>query len=99
MCLLLDECLPRRLGRDLTGHEVATVPGMGWAGTTNGALLRLAEGRFDAFIIADQNFEYQQRLRSVSLVIVVLIAPTTRLETLRPLAPRVLAALATAPAI
>lgn len=72
------------------------MPGMGWAGTTNGVLLQLAEARFDVFITADQNLEYQQRLRSASLVIVVLVAPNTRLETLRPLAPRVLAALATA---
>ncbi len=41
MRLLLDECLPARLRHDLPGHEVQTVPGMGWAGIKNGKLLRL----------------------------------------------------------
>ena len=71
------------------------MPIMGWAGTTNGALLRLAETRFAAFITADQNLQYQQRLQSALLGIIVLAAPNTRLETLRPLAPSVLMALQT----
>lgn len=50
MKILLDECVPGRLGRDLIGHDVITVPSMGWAGIKNGALLRLADGAFDAFI-------------------------------------------------
>jgi predicted nuclease of predicted toxin-antitoxin system len=85
MNVLLDECLPRRLKDELPGHHVATVPEMGWAGTKNGALLRLAEATFDVFITADQNVQYQQNLHSVVLGIVVLVAPNTRLETLRPL--------------
>lgn len=31
MRILLDECLPKRLKRDLVGHEARTVPEMGWA--------------------------------------------------------------------
>lgn len=42
MRILLDECLPKRLKRDLVGHEATSVPEMGWAGKTNGALLTLA---------------------------------------------------------
>ena len=95
MRVLLDECLPRRLAGDLPGHEVATVPAMGWAGLKDRPLLRLAEARFDAFVTADQNLEYQQHLQSAALGIVVLGAPNTRVETLRPLMPRVLAALTT----
>jgi hypothetical protein len=95
MRVLLDECLPRRFAHELTGHDVSTVPSMGWAGTTNGALLRLAETRFDAFITADQSLQYQQRLQSALLGIIVLTTPNTRLETLRPLAPRVLVVLQT----
>ena len=41
MRILLDECLPARLRRDLPGHEVLTVPRAGWAGVKNGKLLRL----------------------------------------------------------
>jgi hypothetical protein len=42
--ILLDECVDRRLARDLTGHEVR-----GWTGITNGDLLALAEKEFDVF--------------------------------------------------
>ena len=38
MRVLLDECLPRKLKRELQGHHVSTVPEMGWAGVKNGAL-------------------------------------------------------------
>jgi predicted nuclease of predicted toxin-antitoxin system len=41
--ILIDECLPRRLTQRLPGHEASTVAEMGWAGTRNGELLRLAE--------------------------------------------------------
>jgi hypothetical protein len=43
---LLDECLPRKLGRLLIGHQVTTVPQAGLAGLKNGALLASAAGRF-----------------------------------------------------
>lgn len=43
MRLLLDECVPKRLNRELLGHEVKTVQDMGWAGIKNRALLRLME--------------------------------------------------------
>jgi len=29
--VLLDECLPRRLKRELAGHDARTGPEMGWA--------------------------------------------------------------------
>jgi hypothetical protein len=95
MNVLLDECLPRKLKYDLPGHTVSTVPEMGWAGTKNGALLRLTETAFEVFITADQHVEYQQNLHSTVLGIVVLVAPNNRLETLRPLMPKVALALAT----
>jgi hypothetical protein len=50
MRILLDECVPRRLRRELPGHDVRTVPEMGWSGARNGALLALmvAQG-FEVF--------------------------------------------------
>lgn len=41
MRVLLDECVPKRLGRELTGHTVRTVPQEGWSGKKNGELLGL----------------------------------------------------------
>src|SRR5689334_2990925 len=95
MNVLLDECLPRKLKRELADHRVVTVPEMGWASIKNGALLRLAESVFDIFVTADQNLQYQQNLHSTVLGIIVLVAPNTRFDTLKPLMPRVLQALLT----
>ena len=50
MRVLLDECVPRALRNDLPGHEVTTVAEAGWAGVTNGELLRMAAARFDVMI-------------------------------------------------
>lgn len=40
--VLLDENLPLDLAAEIRGHEVNTVRGLGWTGTENGELMRLA---------------------------------------------------------
>ena len=60
MRVILDECLPRKLRRELAGHIVTTVPQAGFAGLTNGRLLRRLEGSYDAFITIDGSFVSQQ---------------------------------------
>jgi hypothetical protein len=42
MRVLLDECVPRGLRKELVGHEVKTVAEAGWAGVKNGELLQMA---------------------------------------------------------
>jgi predicted nuclease of predicted toxin-antitoxin system len=92
--ILLDEQLPRRLARELTGHDVRTVQQQGWAGVANGELLRLAaESAFDAFVTADQNLEHQQRLVGSRIRVLVFVARSNAIEDLRPLVPKLLAAL------
>ena len=93
MRILLDECLPRDLKFDLAGHHAATVGDMGWAGIKNGKLLTIAEQEFDVFLTADRSIEYQQDMRKRRNVLVVLLAPDTKVETLRPLVPAFLKAL------
>ena len=93
MQVLLDECLPRRLRRELPGHNVLTVQELGWSGKKNGELLQLASGKFDIFITADQNLRFQQNLSSINIGIVVLVAPSNRFRILRPLMPKVQAIL------
>jgi hypothetical protein len=88
--VLLDECLPRRLKRELVGHDARTAPEMGWASKRNGELLALAVGQFDAFLTADRNLSYQQDVSSFDIAIVVLVARSNRFEDLRTLAPRIL---------
>src|SRR5215204_3487463 len=86
MRVLLDECLPRKLKREVQADVVRTVPEMGWAGTKNGSLLRLVEQEFDIFLTNDQNLEHQQNLERFDLA-VVLVAFTNDIEDLRPLMP------------
>jgi len=93
MRVLLDECLPRRLKQELTGHDAKTVPEMGWAGLKNGELLRVAAGQFDAFITVDRNLPAQQRVGQLPFGVVVIGAPRNDVDTLRPLMGRVRAAL------
>jgi hypothetical protein len=93
MKLLLDECIDRRFARELPGHFVRTVPQMGWATIENERLLRLAEKEFDAFITVDRNLSFQQNLPEFGIAVVVLRARSNRFEDLKPLAPKLLAAL------
>lgn len=94
MRLLLDESLPRKLKAHLAPHEVRTVPEMGWAGKTNGALLRLAEQEFEVFLTADQKLPNQQNLPTFRIAVVVLAAVSNRLRDLEPLVPKALEILA-----
>jgi PIN like domain len=90
MRILLDECVPRPLRRELSGHEVRTVVEMGWAGKRNGELLRLLTAEhFAVFLTTDQNLQYQQNLRGLQVAVVVLVAPTNRLDDLVRLMPAV----------
>jgi predicted nuclease of predicted toxin-antitoxin system len=94
MRILLDESLPRDLGREITGHEVTTVQQAGWAGLENGELLRRSAERFDVLVTGDQNIEYQQNPASLPIPVVILVAANNRIEALRPLIPELLQALA-----
>jgi len=88
--VLLDECLPRRLKRDVIGHDVRTAPEMGWASKQNGELLALAASKFDVFLTVDRNLSYQQDVSAFDIAVVVLVARSNRLDELRPLVPRLL---------
>ena len=93
MRVLLDECLPRRLKRDLVGHDARTAPEMGWASKRNGELLRLAEREFDAFVTVDRKLQHQQKLSAFRIAVIVLVARSNSLLDLQPLIPMVLEAL------
>lgn len=97
MRVLLDECLPRRLKRELVGHDVRTAPEMGWASTRNGNLLRLATPEFDVFLTVDRKLQYQQNLSLFNIAVIVLAARSNTLLDLQPLMPKVLGLLGSAP--
>lgn len=93
MRVLLDECVDRRLAKDILGHDVRTVPEAGWTAFTNGEFLGRAEHEFDAFVTVDRNLPFQQDLSRFSVVVIVLRAPSNRLADLRGLIPQLLATL------
>jgi hypothetical protein len=94
MRLLLDECVPRPLLRDLNDHDVHHVVDMGWSSKRNGELLQLMVAeRFEALLTVDRNLPFQQNLRASGIAVVVVVAGTNRVKELRPLMPKVLEAL------
>jgi predicted nuclease of predicted toxin-antitoxin system len=90
MRLLLDECVPKRLRRELSGHDVRTVQEAGWAGVKNGALLRAAEANFDALLTVDQGVAHQQNLTGLRISVVIMVAASNDIDDLRPLVSAVL---------
>ena len=70
------------------------MPQMGWAGSTNGALLhRATVGGFDALVTADRGFEYQQDVSSLPIPVVIMIAARNRVQDLQSLVPGIIAVL------
>lgn len=90
MRILPDECLDRRLAKDLIGLEVKTVPQMGWAGVKNGNLMKLAEAEFDVFITVDRNLSFQQNLPKFDIAVLVIRSKSNRLADLQPFAPKII---------
>ena len=89
MRILLDESLPVNLADELHGYTVSVVTAEGWSGKKNGELLKLAESRFDVFVTADQNMQYQVNMLRTKIPIIVLEAKSTRLEDLKLLVPKI----------
>ena len=94
MRLLLDECVPRPLLRDLTGHDAHHVVDLGWSSKRNGELLSLLVAEhFEALFTVDRNLPFQQNLRASGIAVVIAVARTNRAKELHPLMPKVLDAL------
>ena len=74
---------------------MTTVAKAGWSGVKNGRLLRQAEGEFDILVTVDRNLSFQQRMIDFRLAVIVLEAPSNRLQDLLPLVPQLLNAVTT----
>ena len=93
MRILLDENLDWRLEEFLPGHDVKSVPRIGWAGLKNGRLLARAQADFDVLITMDSSMISQQNLGKIKIAIVALRSPSNRLADTSPLMLKVLALL------
>lgn len=68
---------------------------MGWTTIKNGDVLAQASEVFEVFVTVDQNLAFQQNVARLPIAIIALQARTNRLADLRPLVPRLLAAIET----
>ncbi len=81
MRVLVDECLNWRICRALSDeHDCTSVQKMGWGGITNGDLLALAQDQCDVLITGDRNLSFQQNISNYHIAVIVLHAPTTKLD-------------------
>src|SRR4051812_41040536 len=98
MKILLDECLPVLLRRDLAQHDVQTVEFNGWKGISNGDLVALAAANgFEALLTVDQKVEAELASVRLPLSVIILHARSNSLKRLRPLVPQLLNVLASLP--
>lgn len=83
---LLDECVPRPLKTSFNshGHSCHTVPEAGFAGKTNGELLRLAQNRFEVLITLDRGLAFQQNLANLKIAVLVVRAKTNQMIDVLP---------------
>jgi len=83
MKILLDECVTKRLKKNLLEFEVLTVRELGLSGIKNGQLmLYCMDNSIDVLLTIDKNLLYQQNLEKYSVTIVVLNCYTSKEEEL-----------------
>ena len=83
MKILLDECVTKRLKKQLVEFEVFTVRELELSGIKNGKLMTYcAENNFDILLTIDNNLMFQQNLDKYPLTIVVLNCFTSKIEEL-----------------
>jgi hypothetical protein len=93
--VLIDQCLPRQLAAEITGHEATTVRAQRWLGLRNGVLLRAAvEAGFQVFVTNDSSIEFQQNVKKIGIGVIAIVGVRNRIQDLRPLIPELLESLA-----
>ena len=82
--LLVDECVPWPLVRELAELQPRTVQQLGWAGTKNGRLLALAAEQFDVLFTVDQDFAGLADTVPHPIGVVILQVGSTAFDSLLP---------------
>ncbi|MFL6417316.1 MAG: hypothetical protein ACJ74Y_16800 [Bryobacteraceae bacterium] len=94
MKVLIDECMPWKIGRHLVDHDCESVVTAGLSGQTNGDLLRLAEAAgYELLLTVDQGIPYQQNLEGLHIALIIIHARSNKIEVLLPHVAAVLEAL------
>jgi predicted nuclease of predicted toxin-antitoxin system len=87
--ILLDHCVPRRLGRAFPAHVVRTAAQEGWDELRNGKLLAAAASRFDLLLTVDKNIKREQNLAKLPIAVIVIRANSNRLSDLLAFVPAI----------
>ncbi len=87
MKIIIDECVPHIVKKELPDHDIKTVQEMGWSGVKNGELLKMAAAEFDVFITSDKNLRFQQNLGELKLGIILL--PGNQIPVIKALLPQI----------
>ena len=93
----MSNCLAnsRRISSGTTFERLRSKAGRGGAEERRTLKEALSAG-FEVLVTGDKNLEFQQNLKSSGLFVVVLVAPSNKLEDLLPRVPRALEAIARA---
>ena len=95
MRVILEACVPERLARYGSGHEVTTIrAALGTTSLDDGPLLDALAPLCDAFVTVDKSLRYQQNLRARPFRIVLFRTHSNAIEHLVPLVPALLRTLA-----
>ena len=87
MKIIIDECVPHIVKKELPNHNIKTVQEMGWSGVKNGELLKLILTEFDVFITSDKNLRFQQNLEELKLSVILL--PGNQIPVIKALLPQI----------
>ncbi len=87
MRIIIDECVPSIVKRNLPERKIVSVQDEGWAGIKNGEMLRLVSAKFDVFITSDKNLRHQQNLAAFELSIILL--PSNQVPVVKVLLPQI----------
>lgn len=91
--IILDACVPRVFGSELTGHQVTTAANLGLQHLDDGPLLEAISNRCDVFVTVDKSIRWQQTLDHRPFCVILLRSKSNRLEDLLPLVPALMIAL------
>lgn len=83
MKIIIDECLPKRLSKLFTDHDVWTVPQIGLAGYKDTELLNELDHKdINVFISIDGNIEYQQLFSNRNFGTIIIRSVSNRFSDL-----------------
>ena len=90
MRILLDNNIPVRFSSMLPGHDVTHVRDRGWQSLVNGELVKAASLEYEVLVSMDQNMPYQTSLKGCSVMVVILVCPSNRLDDMSPISSKLM---------